>query len=68
MLVLSRRVGERLKIGDNILVEIVRIGSNSVRLAIEAPQHLDIAREELVVNRASLVTYTDRRRADHAEV
>ncbi len=47
MLVLSRKTGERIRIGDNVTVTIVRIGPNNVRLGIEAPRNLNIVREEL---------------------
>jgi carbon storage regulator len=47
MLVLSRKTGERIRIGDNVTVTIVRIGPNNVRLGIEAPRDLNIVREEL---------------------
>jgi len=49
MLVLSRKPGERILIGDNVTVTIVRIGPNNVRLGIDAPRHLNIVREELCV-------------------
>ena len=47
MLVLSRKAGERLLIGDDIAITIVRIGPNSVRIGIEAPRDMNIVREEL---------------------
>ncbi len=47
MLVLSRKPGERILIGDNIAVTIVRIGPNNVRVGIEAPRETNIVREEL---------------------
>jgi carbon storage regulator len=47
MLVLSRKPGERILIGENIAVTIVRIGPNTVRLGIDAPRELNIVREEL---------------------
>jgi len=47
MLVLSRKPGERIHIGDDIVVTIVRIGPNNVRVGIEAPKDLNIVREEL---------------------
>ena len=50
MLVLSRKSGEKIRIGDNVVVTIVRIGPNNVRLGIEAPRELNIVREELCVN------------------
>ena len=51
MLVLSRKVGERILIGDEVAITVTRIGPNSVRIGIDAPPHLNIVREEL----ASLV-------------
>ena len=47
MLVLSRKPGERIHIGDDIVITIVRIGPNNVRVGIEAPKDLNIVREEL---------------------
>jgi carbon storage regulator len=47
MLVLSRKVGEQIQIGDEITVTVVRIAGGSVRLGIEAPKTTPIAREEL---------------------
>mgnify|MGYP002074903144 CR=1 FL=1 len=47
MLVLSRKSGERILIGYEIAVTIVRIGPNTVRLGIEAPRDMNIVREEL---------------------
>lgn len=49
MLVLRRRTGQRIRIGENIAIEVVRIGANLVRLGIEAPRELNIVREELVI-------------------
>ena len=49
MLVLSRKSGERILIGDDITVTIVRIGPNTVRLGIDAPREMNIIREELCV-------------------
>ena len=47
MLVLSRKTSERILIGDDIAITIVRIGPNSVRIGIEAPKSMNIVREEL---------------------
>lgn len=47
MLVLSRKVSERILIGDEIVVTVVRIGPNSVRLAFTAPKHIVIRRQEV---------------------
>ncbi|HAA52239.1 MAG TPA: carbon storage regulator [Planctomycetaceae bacterium] len=53
MLVLSRKPGERVLIGEDVCVTIVRIGPNSVRLGIEAPRDLSIIREELCLEMPS---------------
>jgi carbon storage regulator len=47
MLVLSRKVGERILIGDNIAVTVVRLSGGGVRLGIEAPPEMAVVREEL---------------------
>ncbi len=47
MLVLSRKNGESIVIGDNIEVAVVRIDSNRVRLGISSPQEETILRKEL---------------------
>jgi carbon storage regulator len=47
MLVLSRKAGERIRIGDNVVITLVRTGNESVRIGIEAPREIAIVREEL---------------------
>ena len=47
MLVLSRKTGERILIGDEIEVTVVRIGPNTVRIGIDAPKEMNIVRDEL---------------------
>jgi carbon storage regulator len=47
VLVLSRKVGERILIGDKILVTVVKIGHGGVRIGVEAPAELAVVREEL---------------------
>jgi carbon storage regulator len=48
MLVLSRRVGERIIIDGGIVVTVARVRNNQVRIAIEAPPRVGIYREELL--------------------
>ncbi len=47
MLVVSRKIGERILIGDKIAVTVVKIGNGGVRIGVEAPPELAIVREEL---------------------
>ena len=47
MLVLSRKIGEKLVIGDNITVVVSRLAGNRVTLGIEAPADVRIVRGEL---------------------
>ena len=47
MLVLSRRIGQVIHIGDDITIEVVRIGPHRVRLGVTAPEAVTIWREEL---------------------
>lgn len=48
MLVLSRHVSERILIGDDVVITVVRIGPNSVRIGVEAPKTMNIVRAELL--------------------
>ncbi len=48
MLVLSRKAGERILVGTDVVITVVRIGPNTVRLGIDAPSDQNIVREELV--------------------
>jgi len=47
MLVLSRKMNERIQIGDDITITVVRVSPNSVRIGVNAPPHMVIARDEL---------------------
>ena len=47
MLVLSRRERDRIKLGDSIVVTVVRVAGDKVRLGIEAPPHVLVLRDEL---------------------
>lgn len=47
MLALTRKIGERIVIGDNIILTIVDIKGDSIRLGIDAPKEVKIYRGEL---------------------
>ncbi len=51
MLVLSRKLGEKIVIGDNIVVTVVKIDRNQIRIGIEAPQDIPVYREEIAPQR-----------------
>ena len=48
MLVLSRKLGEKIFIGDNICITVVDIDRGKIRLGIEAPREVAIYRQELL--------------------
>lgn len=50
MLVISRKINEKIKIGNNIEIVIVSIDKNQVKIGIEAPKNLTILRSELLEN------------------
>jgi carbon storage regulator len=47
VLVVSRKPGERILIGDKIAITVVKVASGAVRLGVEAPAELAVMREEL---------------------
>ena len=46
-MVLSRREGERIRVGDEIVVTVVRVAGDKVRVGIEAPNEMRVLRDEL---------------------
>ena len=47
MLILTRRIGETLMIGDDIQVTVTGLSGNQVRLGVTAPKELPVKREEI---------------------
>jgi carbon storage regulator len=55
MLVLSRKVGEKIVIADNIVVTVLSVNGQRIRLGIDAPLGIDIKRQELIEDREAVV-------------
>jgi carbon storage regulator len=47
MLILSRRVGEKIIIGENVTVTILGVKGNQIRIGIDAPRDITVNREEI---------------------
>ncbi|VFP84498.1 Carbon storage regulator [Candidatus Erwinia haradaeae] len=47
MLILTRRVGETLMIGDQVTVTVLGVKGNQIRIGVNAPQDISVHREEI---------------------
>lgn len=47
MLCLSRKKGEQIRIGDNIVISVIEVRGDKVRLAIDAPRDIAVHRQEI---------------------
>ncbi len=58
MLIFTRKLGEKITIGDHTVVTLVGIKDNQVRLGIEAPRHISVHRQEVYerIKRANLAS------------
>ena len=48
MLILTRKAGEKIRIGDDITIHVVDIGKGNVRIGVDAPKDVAIMRNEVV--------------------
>ena len=76
MLIITRRPGEKIMLGDDVVVEVIEVSGSSVRIGIAAPKSIPVYREEIwaavqAENRAAAASHVDhsQRRPDaHQEV
>jgi len=47
MLILTRKIGESIVIGDDIVIKVVETGKNSIRIGIDAPREITVLRKEV---------------------
>ncbi len=47
MLILTRRIGETLMVGDDVTVTVLGVKGNQVRIGVNAPKHVAVHREEI---------------------
>ncbi|ASS73936.1 carbon storage regulator [Tumebacillus algifaecis] len=65
MLVLSRKAGESIRIGDEVTVTVLEVKGDQIRLGIEAPKHVKVHRQEVYaeimdLNRQAAMAKADR--------
>lgn len=64
MLILSRKINEKIKIGDDITLTIIEVRGDQVKIGVEAPKHVKVFRQEVFEaiqdeNRAAAVSTKD---------
>jgi carbon storage regulator len=47
MLIITRKPGERIMLGDDVVIEVIEVSGSSVRLGIAAPRSVPVYREEI---------------------
>jgi carbon storage regulator len=47
MLIITRRPGEKILLGDDVIVEVIEVSGSSVRIGIDAPRSIPVYREEI---------------------
>ena len=47
MLIITRRPGEKIMVGDDVVIEVIEVNGSSVRIGIAAPKSIPVYREEI---------------------
>jgi carbon storage regulator len=47
MLIITRRPGEKVMLGDDVVIEVIEVSGSSVRIGIDAPKSIPVYREEI---------------------
>jgi carbon storage regulator len=47
MLIITRRPGEKIRVGDDVLIEVMEVTGSTVRVGIAAPKSIPVYREEI---------------------
>jgi len=62
MLILSRRIGENLRIGTKVSITVLEVKGNQVKVGVDAPKYISVHREEIYlrIQKERIVTNRDR--------
>jgi carbon storage regulator len=69
LLIITRRPGEKIMLGDDVVIEVIEVNGSSVRIGIAAPRSIPVYREEIwqsvkAENAAAAAADTDELRRD----
>ncbi len=47
MLIITRRPGQKIRVGDDVVIDVIEVSGSSVRIGIDAPRSVPVYREEI---------------------
>ena len=68
MLVLSRRNGEEILVGDNVVIKVLAVSNGRVRVGIEAPRDVQVRRGELLTKEVFVTPLRDQQPDEHSGI